>query len=99
MQFSLGLSPDFFNQFTAAMLAAMKAEVKKAAEAAVVAKDADTFYTVKEAADRLKQCPKTVLTRISEGKLGHANLGSMDKPNYLISKADLTAYYYANRQR
>ncbi|GAB3649807.1 hypothetical protein GCM10027594_25110 [Hymenobacter agri] len=77
----------------------MQHELKRLSEAATVAKDTDTFYTVKEAAKRLQLCEKTVLSKIDAGRLTAANIGTFDKPQWRVSKADLMAFYNANRSR
>ncbi|WP_460675466.1 helix-turn-helix domain-containing protein [Hymenobacter coalescens] len=77
----------------------MQNEIKRLSETIVAAKDADILYTVKDVSDRLKLCEKTILARIDDGRLSASNLGTYDKPQYRISKADLTAYYNMNRCR
>ena len=99
MQFSFGLPPEFINQFAAAVVAAMRHEIKAAAEAATVAKDVDYLLTVKEAADRLKLCEKTVLAKIADSKIAATNAGTWERPQYRISKAALTEFYNINRTK
>jgi excisionase family DNA binding protein len=97
MQFSLGIPPEFINQLAAGLLTSLQVQIKAAAEAAVVHKDADILFNVKEAAVRLKMCEKTVLAKIEAGKLSAANLGTWERPQYRISKADLIAFYNINK--
>lgn len=98
MQFTIGLPPEFIHQFATAVLAGIRNEIKAAAEAATPAKEAEYLLSVKEAAKRLKLCEKTVLARIETGKLNAANVGTWERPQYRISKADLSAFYNANKK-
>lgn len=99
MQFSFGLPPDFINQLAAVVVAGIRHEIKAAVEAATVSKDAEYLLTVKEVAERLKLCEKTVLAKITDGKIIATDAGSWERPMYRISKAALAAFCNTNRTK
>ena len=98
MQITLTLPPNLIAELSAVLLASVRNELNAVSNAAAVTADADVLLTVKEAAEKLKMCQKTVLAKIEAGKLNAANMGTRERPQLRVSNADLQAYYQANRK-
>lgn len=89
----LTFTPELLSNLAEAIAKHLQGDLKKLYATTGATNDTSTFYTVKEAAKRLKRCEKTVLNLIKNGQLRAANVGSFDKPQYRLSIADLSAYY------
>lgn len=60
-------------------------EVIKRILAAAARNTSSTQLTVKDVAEQLQVCEKTVLKHLANGKIAGANISSMDKPVWRIS--------------
>jgi hypothetical protein len=96
--FAFTPTPEFYNEMANRLLEPLIKRFE-AATASDASKDAEILFTVKEAADKLKMCPKTVLSKIDSGLLKAANVGSWERPQYRVSKADLIAFYNFTRTK
>ena len=93
----LTFSPELIGQLAAAIAAHLQKDLQKAAAATSTGNDKTTFFTVKQAAGKLNRCEKTILNRIKSGALPASNDGSLSKPQYRISAADLHAFHKRGR--
>lgn len=84
-------------QLAAAIAIHLQKDLHKVAAAVSVGNDKTTFFTVEEVAVKLRRCEKTILKRIKDGLLTAKNDGSLSKPQYRISAADLHAFHKCGR--
>ena len=85
-------------QLASHLFVLMQNDLKAAAVATSGANDY-VFFTVAEAAKRLKRCEKTILARIKDGRLRASNDGTLERLQYRISQADLAAFHRVNCNR
>lgn len=95
---NINLSPSelqlLIEQITAALLPTFEKRVSTASKATT---EALQCLTIADTGKRLKMHPKTVLKYVGDGRLKAANVGTLERPQYLVSEADLASFYKAHR--
>lgn len=92
-------TPSFYDELASRLFVLLEKQLLSVSKAATVTNDAETVLTVADAAKKLKLCSKTILNRIDSGLLPATNYGTVQRPQWRISPADLNAFRTAHGTR
>lgn len=95
---SINLTPNEMQQLIEQIVNGLLPTFEKRVSAASKATNAPVeCLSVEDVAKRLKCDKKTVCKYINEGKLRAAYFGTLERPIWKVSEADLQAFYTAHR--